>query len=378
MFAEPLGLVRVPLLETPRSQLTSDLILVTGAAGFIGSNIARILALDGHRVVASDWFGEKGKWLNLRDVELHDVIRPQATQTWLEANSDRVSAIIHMGAISETTEVDVDLIVERNIRSTLDLWSWCARRQVRFIYASSAATYGDGSQGFSDDDRPEALAKLTPLNPYGWSKHLVDRRIVDDVRRGEPTPDGWAGLKFFNVYGPGEAHKEGMRSVAHQIYPAASRGEMVSLFKSENPEYPDGGQLRDFIYVADCCAVVRNMLNAPTLQGLYNVGTGEARSFADLARAVFRAADRSPAIAYRDMPESLKGRYQYFTQADTAKLRAAGFAPNFHTLEQGVADYVRRSLAEEFPLPPADLPDRRSVARPANDRRGSTNGGRTS
>jgi ADP-L-glycero-D-manno-heptose 6-epimerase len=332
----------------------NDLILVTGAAGFIGSNVARMLASEGRRVVVSDWFGEGGKWLNLRDVGLYDVLRPEATLAWLESQGDRVSAIVHMGAISTTTETDVDLIVERNIRSTLDLWAWCARRQARFIYASSAATYGDGSQGFADDDSPEALARLKPLNPYGWSKHMVDRRIVDDARRGEATPRGWAGLKFFNVYGPGEAHKAGMRSVAHQIYPAASRGETVSLFKSDNPDYPDGGQLRDFIYVADCCAVIRNMLNAPTLEGLYNVGTGQARSFADLARAVFAAVGRPPAIGYRDMPASLSGRYQYFTQADTAKLRAAGLAPNFQSLEEGVADYVRHGLEEEFPsAPPA-------------------------
>jgi ADP-L-glycero-D-manno-heptose 6-epimerase len=328
----------------------SDLILVTGAAGFIGSNVARMLAKEGRRVVVSDWFGDGGKWLNLRHVALHDVIRPEATLAWLEAHQDRVSAIIHMGAISTTTEADVDLIVERNIRSTLDLWAWSARRQARFIYASSAATYGDGAQGFKDDDNPEALARLTPLNPYGWSKHVADRRIVDDARRGEPTPRGWAGLKFFNVYGPGEAHKADMRSVVHQIYPAASRGETVSLFKSDNPAYADGGQLRDFIHVADCCAVIRNMLAAPTLQGLYNVGTGQARSFADLARAVFAAVDRPCAIGYRAMPDSLSGRYQYFTQADTAKLRAAGLAPDFRSLEEGVADYVRYGLTQDYPV----------------------------
>ena len=326
----------------------NDLILVTGAAGFIGSNVARMLAAEGHRVVARDWFGQGGKWLNLRDVALHDVIRPEATLAWLETQGERVSAIIHMGAISATTEPDVDLIVQRNVRSTLDLWSWATRRQARFIYASSGATYGDGALGFVDDDSPEALAKLRPLNPYGWSKHLVDRRIVDEVRRGEPTPRGWAGLKFFNVYGPGEAHKEGMRSVAHQIYPAASRGETVSLFRSDNPDYADGGQLRDFIYVADCCAVIRNMLRAETLSGIYNVGTGQARSFADLARAVFAAVDRPPAISYREMPDSLRGRYQYFTQADTAKLHAAGLAPNFHSLEDGLAAYVRDDLREAF------------------------------
>jgi ADP-L-glycero-D-manno-heptose 6-epimerase len=326
----------------------SDLVLVTGAAGFIGSNVARMLAEEGRRVVVSDWFGQGLKWANLQDVLLHDVIRPEATLAWLNAQPEPVSAIVHMGAISTTTETDVDLIVERNIRCTLDLWNWAARHGSRLIYASSAATYGDGAQGFVDDDSPEALARLKPLNPYGWSKHMVDRRIVDDVRRGAPTPAGWAGLKFFNVYGPGETHKEGMRSVAHQIYPAASRGETVSLFRSDNPDYADGGQLRDFIYVADCCKVIRNMLAAQTLAGIYNVGTGKARSFADLAHAMFHAVGREPSISYRDMPNHLKGRYQYFTEADTSKLRAAGLAPNFHSLEDGVAAYVSDSLRIEF------------------------------
>ncbi len=325
-----------------------DFILVTGAAGFIGSNVARRLAGDGARVVACDWFGQGGKWTNLQDVLLHDVIRPEALHQWLRDLREPLSAIVHMGAISATTETDVDLIVERNIRATLDLWTYATERQVRFIYASSAATYGDGSEGFVDDDSPEALARLKPLNAYGWSKQVVDRRIVDDVRRGRPTPAGWAGLKFFNVFGPGEAHKGSMRSVVHQIYPATSRGASISLFKSENPAYADGGQSRDFIYVADCCAVIRNMLSAPQLSGLYNVGTGRARSFADLARAVFAAAGHPAAITYRDMPETLRGSYQYFTQADTTKLRAAGLALNFHSLEDGVAAYVRDSLRAEF------------------------------
>ena len=324
------------------------LVLVTGAAGFIGSNVARMLASQGARVVACDWFGSGSKWTNLRDVQLHDVIRPEALMDWLRALPSPPTAILHMGAVSTTTEADVDLIVARNIRTTLDLWTYAAEHAVRFVYASSAATYGDGSQGFIDDDSPTALARLRPLNAYGWSKHMVDRRIVDDVRRGRPAPAGWAGLKFFNVYGPGEGHKAGMRSVAHQIYPAASRGETVSLFKSDNPAYADGGQLRDFIYVADCCEVIDRMLKADHLAGLYNVGTGEARSFADLACAVFSAVGRPATIRYGDMPVTLKGRYQYFTQADTTKLKAAGLAPNFHSLEDGVGAYVREGLKAEF------------------------------
>ena len=327
--------------------VSDALILVTGAAGFIGSNVARRVAGQGAQVVACDWFGDGAKWTNLQGVQLHDVIRPEAVMDWLRALPAPPQAIVHMGAISATTETDVDLIVARNIRATLDLWSYAAEHAVRFLYASSAATYGDGSHGFVDDDSPQALARLRPLNAYGWSKHVVDRRVVDDWRRGAPTPAGWAGLKFFNVYGPGEAHKAEMRSVIHQIYPAARRGEAVSLFKSAHPDYADGGQLRDFIHVADCCAVIERMLQADQLAGLYNVGTGQARSFADLARAVFAAVGRPPLIHYREMPETLKRRYQYFTQADTTKLRAAGLAPDFHSLEDGVAAYVQDGLAEE-------------------------------
>ena len=336
------GLSRGPDLGSAEA-----LILVTGAAGFIGSNVARRLAQRGAQVVACDWFGEGGKWTNLRDVQLYDVIRPEVVLDWLRALPAPPAAIVHMGAVSATTEADVDLIVARNIRATLDLWAYAAEHAVRFVYASSAATYGDGSQGFVDDDSPEALARLRPLNAYGWSKHVVDRRVVDDWRRGRPTPAGWAGLKFFNVYGPGEAHKAQMRSVVHQIYPAARRGEPVSLFKSDHPDYADGGQLRDFIYVADCCAVVERMLQADRLAGLYNVGTGEARGFADLARAVFSAVGQPPNIRYKDMPAELKGRYQYFTQADTAKLKAAGLAPTFHSLEDGVTAYVHEGLEAE-------------------------------
>jgi ADP-L-glycero-D-manno-heptose 6-epimerase len=325
----------------------SGLTLVTGAAGFIGSNIARMLAEDGADVVACDWFGQGDQWRYLADVRLHDIVRPEALPDWLAREGREVSAIVHMGAVSATTETDVDRIVQLNVRATLDLWRFAAERGASFIYASSAATYGDGSAGFVDDDSEAGLARLRPLNAYGWSKHLVDRRLVHDAATGRPTPPKWAGLKFFNVYGPNEAHKGGMRSVVHQIYPAAAWGETVTLFASDNPAYADGGQLRDFIYVKDICAIVRTMLRAETLSGIYNAGTGQARSFADLARAVFRVVGQPVNIAYREMPQALKGKYQYFTEADVSKLKAHGLAPNFHGLEDGVADYARH-LAVEF------------------------------
>jgi ADP-L-glycero-D-manno-heptose 6-epimerase len=326
--------------------MAEDFVLITGAAGFIGSNLAAAMAEDGRAVVACDRFGDGDKWKNLAPVLLHDILRPDQLREWLAAQAGQVSTVLHMGAISATTETDVDRILDNNVRLSLDLWDWAAGAGASFIYASSAATYGDGAQGFVDDDSPEALARLRPLNPYGWSKHVVDRRFVDDARRGRPTPPRWAGLKFFNVYGPNEAHKGAMRSVAHQIYPIAARGEAVRLFKSDHPDYPDGGQLRDFVYVRDCVAVVRAMLAAPSLAGIYNVGTGKARSFADLAQAMFKAVGRKPHVDYVAMPHALQGRYQYFTEADTTKLRRDGFAPEFHTLEDGVQDYVRHLASE--------------------------------
>lgn len=327
---------------------SSELVLVTGAAGCIGSNIASVLVADGHDVVACDRFREGDKWRYLARVLLHDIIRPEEAMAWLVQNSDRVSTIIHMGAISSTTEVDVDKIVANNVRFSLDLWQHATAHDVTFIYASSAATYGDGGNGFTDDDTPAGLARLRPLNPYAWSKHVVDRRIAHDVTNGRPTPRRWAGLKFFNVYGPNEGHKGPMRSIVHKIYPQAAAGLPVSLFKSHHPDYADGGQLRDFVYVKDCCEVVRAMLAAPTLAGIFNVGTGRARSFADVATAVFGALGQEVHIEYVDPPVALRDRYQYFTQADTTKLRTARLAPEFHDVEAGVIDYVSTHLVHEL------------------------------
>lgn len=327
-----------------------DTILVTGGAGFIGSNMARALAADGWRIVVSDWFGTGRKWLNVADVLLDDAILPEATLAWLEQNHRRVEAIVHMGAISATTEQDVDLIVERNIRATLDLWALSTRHGIRLIYASSAATYGDGKDGFVDEQDPAHLAKLRPLNAYGWSKLAVDRRIMDDVRAGRPAPPQWAGLKFFNVYGPFEAHKDDMRSVIHKIYPTAAAGEAVTLFRSHDPNYVDGGQLRDFVHVADCVDVARWLIGSPGVSGIFNVGTGKARSFADLARAVFKAAGREPVIHYVDMPERIRNAYQYFTEADMTKLRRAGYNADFRSLEDGIQSYVGDYLAKGVAL----------------------------
>jgi ADP-L-glycero-D-manno-heptose 6-epimerase len=318
-----------------------DLIVVTGGAGFIGSHIARDLAEAGWRVVIADVFGSGDKWRNLAGVQLHDIVRPDAMFEWLGRHAARVSAIVHMAAISSTTETDVDRFVTNNIRLTLDLWGWSASNAARLIYASSAATYGDGSAGFSDDQSPAALASLRPLNAYGWSKHVVDRRVVDDVVGGQASPPQWAGLKFFNVYGANEIHKGDMQSVISKIYPLFNGGKTVRLFKSHHPRYPDGGQLRDFIYVKDCVATVRWLLQNPKVSGLFNVGTGAARSFLDLVNAIGAAVGRVPNIQFIDTPAELRDMYQYFTQAEMTKLRGAGFDQPFYSLEDGVRDYVQ-------------------------------------
>ena len=316
------------------------LYVVTGGAGFIGSNIAAALAARGERVVVVDRLGEGDKWKNLAPIVLHDIVGPDALAAWLDAHGDDVAGIVHMGAISATTERDGDRLVGENVRLSLDLWEWCALRQVPFVYASSAATYGDGLEGFDDDGSPQGLARLKPLNGYGWSKHMIDRRIALDVAEGRPVPPAWAGLKFFNVYGPGEAYKGDMRSVALKLYETLSAGGRATLFRSHNPDYADGGQLRDFVYVADCAAVVLWILDQKRFSGLYNLGTGQARSWLDLAKAVFRAMGQAPEVTYVDMPEAIRDRYQYFTEARMQRLRAAGYSAPFASVEDGVAAYV--------------------------------------
>jgi ADP-L-glycero-D-manno-heptose 6-epimerase len=327
----------------PRVQSLSgdDLIVITGGAGFIGSHIVNHLAEGGLRVAISDRFGSGDKWRNIASAQLYDLVRPDMLFEWLERHSGKVAAIVHMAAISSTTEPDIDRFVANNIRLTLDLWEWSAANAIRFIYASTAATYGDGSAGFSDDQSPAALAALRPLNAYGWSKHVVDRRVAEDALLGRHSPPQWAGLKFFNVYGPNEAHKGDMQSLVGKFYPIIEAEGTVTLFKSHNASYRDGGQLRDFIYVKDCVATVGWLLQNPNVTGLFNVGTGAARSFLELVNAVGTAVGRSPKIRFVDTPTELRDKYQYFTQADITKLRAAGFDQPFHSLEEGVLDFVQ-------------------------------------
>jgi len=323
--------------------------IITGGAGFIGSNLVAELAANGASVVVCDWLREDERWQNLVRHEVADIISPEALGDFLRANRDAIEAVVHLGAISATTETNVDLIVRQNVRSTLDLLEWCTQARKRLIYGSSAATYGDGSAGFDDAPGAAALAGLRPLNAYGWSKHLVDRRIARLREQAAAMPPQCVGLKFFNVYGPNEYHKGSMRSAIAQNYAAVARGEALRLYRSARADYADGGQMRDFIYVKDCVDVLMWLLRTPAVSGLFNVGTGQARSWLDLGHALFAALGREPRIEFIAMPAALIDKYQYFTEASMARLRAAGYSQPFRTLEDGVADYVRGYLSRSDP-----------------------------
>jgi ADP-L-glycero-D-manno-heptose 6-epimerase len=326
------------------------LIVVTGGAGFIGSCVVAALEAAGHaEIVVCDRLGRDDKWRNLAKRALADLIPPEALMGHLDRHRREIEAVIHMGAISATTEADADLIVESNFRLTMRLWDWCAAAGARLLYASSAATYGDGGAGFSDALDAAGLAALRPLNAYGWSKHLTDRRILHLAASGAPRPRQWAGLKFFNVYGPNEYHKGGQQSVVVQVHRQIKEHGVARLFRSCRPDYADGGQLRDFVWVDDVAAVILWLLDHPGVNGLYNVGSGRARSFLDLATSVFAALGLPPSIEYVEMPAQLQGRYQYFTLAPLDRLRAAGCEFQPTPLEEGVRRYVQDSLEADDP-----------------------------
>jgi ADP-L-glycero-D-manno-heptose 6-epimerase len=331
--------------------VTPRMIVVTGGAGFIGSNIvARLTAETAYDVVVCDRLetADLAKWKNLAKHAIADFWSPEELFEQLERHAERVEAVVHMGAISSTTEPDGNLILRTNFTLSRDLWDWCAIRGSRMIYASSAATYGDGKTGFNDDDDAESISQLRPLNAYGYSKMLFDQYAVRQADRGQ-APRQWAGLKFFNVYGPNEAHKGGMKSVVAQIWPKVAAGETVTLFRSHNPNYADGGQMRDFVYVDDVVDIIEFLLQSPQVSGIFNAGSGQARSFADLARATFEAAGKTPSIDYVDTPLSIRDRYQYFTEARMDRIRAAGFEGQSTPLEEGVRRYVQDFLATADP-----------------------------
>ena len=319
------------------------MIMVTGGAGFIGSNLNAALAQAGHEVVIVDWLGQEGKWRNLASHTPALIILPEALEEFL-ATEPPIELIFHLGAISETTATDGDLTWMTNVELPTMLWRWCALRQVRLVYASSAATYGDGSAGFEDD--MAALSSLAPKNLYGWTKHAFDLRVARMLAAGVPRPPQWAGLKFFNVYGPNEYHKGRMVSVVKVKHDDILAGHAPKLFRSIEPGMADGQQMRDFIWVDDVVDVMLWLLASPQVNGLFNLGTGNARSYQHLAEAVCRAADVPLRAEYIDMPIALREHYQSFTQATTQRLRAAGYDKEFTVLEEGVRRYVQDFLAQ--------------------------------
>jgi ADP-L-glycero-D-manno-heptose 6-epimerase len=322
--------------------------LITGGAGFIGSNIAKGLEEAGEKdIVIVDRLGQNDKWKNIAKRELRDIVPPEDLLYFLETHQNKIKAIIHMGAISTTTEKNVDKIIENNFDLSVSLWDWATENKVRFIYASSAATYGDGSNGFKDFWTPEALSKLSPLNPYGWSKHLFDRRVARTIKELDQTPPQWVGLKFFNVYGPNEYHKGDQQSVALHLTEQIKKDGKANLFKSYRKDYKHGEQKRDFIWVGDCVDIILWFINNPKKSGIFNVGTGKARTFNDLAKTVFKILNKKERINYISMPSNLKKQYQYFTEADISSLRKIGYKKPFTSLDKGINTYLRRSITTD-------------------------------
>lgn len=318
------------------------MIIVTGGAGFIGSCVVRSLNEAGRSdIVIVDNISETDKWMNMRNKKYIKYVHKSRFLEELPTY-ENVEAIVHMGAQSSTTERDFDYLWENNFEYTKALWNYCAEKHISFIYASSAATYGDGSLGFND--RMD-IDKLLPLNGYGYSKQLFDMWVKHQAKS---FPAQYCGLKFFNVYGPNEYFKGSMASMVFHGFNQIKETGKVKLFKSCNPNYTDGGQLRDFVYVKDICKVIMWLLVNKHVSGLFNVGTGRAQSFAELAEATFHALDLEPNIEYIDMPEKLRGKYQYYTKAEMSKLYDAGYPFEFMDVEKGVRDYVQSHLAQNF------------------------------
>jgi ADP-L-glycero-D-manno-heptose 6-epimerase len=324
------------------------MIVITGGAGMIGSMIAWHLNQVSGRddIVIVDRLHHQEQWQNLVHRRYAHYLDKDQLLEWLKDAKD-IDAVIHMGAISATTERDFNKLVQDNIQYSQALWSWCAEHDVPFLYASSAATYGGGEYGYEDDERQ--TDRFRPLNGYGYSKQFFDQWALRQVKGGNPVPPQWCGFKFFNVYGPNEYHKERMASVAFHSFNQFREHGTVKLFKSHLPDYQDGMQLRDFVYVKDAAAVLAHFLANKQYSGLYNIGTGQARAFKDLATAVMSSMGRTPSITYIDMPQDLHGKYQYFTEAGMDKVRATGYSQPFHSLEEGVRDYVQNYLMQADP-----------------------------
>ena len=320
------------------------MIILTGGGGMIGSMIAWHLntqmSFDDF-VIVDDLINEQQE-NNFNKRKFIEYIAKDDLEKYLN-DKKNVSAVIHMGAISATTESNFNRLLQSNIRFSQALWHWCAENKVPFIYASSAATYGNGSVGYGDNE--SELDKLSPLNAYGYSKHFFDRWVQLELSKNQPTPPQWCGLKFFNVYGPNEYHKGRMASVAFHAFNQFKETNQIKLFKSEHPSYADGMQVRDFIYVKDAVKIIIFFLNNNNFSGLYNAGTGNAETFKALAEAVLINTKGQPDdIKYIEMPNDLKGKYQYYTQATMNKINSIGFNDNFMNLKEGVTDYLENYL----------------------------------
>ena len=318
------------------------MIVVTGAAGFIGSCLIRKLNDEGFKaIVAVDKFdnGEKNK--NLEGKEIKFKIERDQFFSWLDANEREVEFIFHIGARTDTTEFDYTIFEELNIGYTKRVWEACVKYHLPVVYASSAATYGGGEHGYKDSE--DIISQLKPLNPYGESKNEFDLWALAQ----EKKPFYWAGLKFFNVYGPNEFHKGRMASVIFHAYDQIKKTEGMKLFRSHNPDYKDGEQMRDFVYVKDVIEVCYWLMHHRKNSGLYNLGSGKARTFLDLTRATFDGMGVKENISFVDTPEDIRDKYQYFTEADMSKLKSIGYDKEFHSLEEGVKDYVQQYLKSE-------------------------------
>ena len=327
------------------------MLVITGGGGFIGSVLGAALNDAGRAdLVIVDRFGADDKWRNIAKRDFCEILPLDAVPAWLERHGGEVEAVFHLGANSSTTERDADHIIATNLNSSIALWRWCTARQKRLIYASSAATYGDGAAGFDDAGGIAALKRLRPLNLYGWSKHAFDLWALREAAAGR-APPFWVGLKFFNVFGPNEYHKGEMMSLVAKNWQAIAAGETIRLFRSHRPDCGDGEQRRDFVYVKDCAAAMlwlwRHGRAADS--GIYNLGSGEARSFLDLINATAAACGVAPKIEYIDIPPAIRPSYQYFTEAKMGRLRAAGYDAPFTPLEAAVADCVQNHLAQPDP-----------------------------
>jgi len=315
------------------------MIVITGTAGFIGSCLLTRFNSEGlHDIIISDDFTHAAKQSNYQGKKYLDAIHRDQFPEWLKKNAAQVQAVIHIGARTDTTEFNVELFNRLNLNYTKQLWTLCAEHGINFIYASSAATYGLGEHGYKDDHA--IIPKLKPLNPYGDSKNDFDKWALTQTHQ----PPHWYGLKFFNVYGPNEYHKARMASVIFHAHIQIKKSGSMKLFKSHRPDFADGGQLRDFVYVKDVADVIWYLFKNTPDNGIYNLGSGKARTFLDLAHAVFNALDVKPSIEFIDTPIDIRDKYQYFTEADMGKLIRTGYNQPFYDLESGVTDYVKHYL----------------------------------